>query len=110
MTDPLTKDSGFCRRCGASIPPRHGEGTCPACDPEGVKRNMAKYAALTSKPLYTARHPAAFINAIADEGTKAEAVEWLQRTWDDLMDLRADMKRHLDNHTADLNTVSETER
>src|SRR5690348_10626363 len=36
--------------------------------------------------MYQARHPAAFINSIADEGTKAEAVEWLQRTWDDLCD------------------------
>ena len=35
-----------------------------------------------------AKHPAAFINAIADEGTKAEAIEWLQKTWDELCDLR----------------------
>jgi prefoldin subunit 5 len=27
---------------------------------------------------------AAFINAIAEEGTKDEAVEWLQKTWDEL--------------------------
>ena len=31
----------------------------------------------------TPRTPAAFINAIADEGTKTEAVEWLQKTWDE---------------------------
>jgi hypothetical protein len=35
-----------------------------------------------------AKYPAAFINAIAEEGNKAEAVEWLQRTWDDYMELR----------------------
>jgi len=57
----------------------------------------------TSKQLYTARYPAAFINAIADEGTKAEAVEWLQRTWDELQDLRHDMERTMANHVADLN-------
>jgi hypothetical protein len=28
--------------------------------------------------------PAAFINAIAEEGTKAEAIEWLQKTWNEL--------------------------
>jgi hypothetical protein len=38
--------------------------------------------------IYRAKHPAAFINVIAEEGTKAEAVEWLQRTWDELCDLR----------------------
>lgn len=25
--------SDFCRYCGAGIPPRYGEGTCPKCDP-----------------------------------------------------------------------------
>lgn len=40
--------------------------------------------------MYQAKHPAAFINNIADEGTKAEAIEWLQRTWDELQALRAD--------------------
>jgi hypothetical protein len=38
---------------------------------------------------YQAKHPAAFINNIADEGTKAEALEWLQRTWDDNFALQA---------------------
>lgn len=31
--------------------------------------------------------PAAFINAIAEEGSKAEAVEWLQNTWNEHMAL-----------------------
>lgn len=31
---------------------------------------------------------AAFINAIADEGTKAEAIEWLQKTWNELCQVR----------------------
>jgi hypothetical protein len=30
--------SDFCRFCGASVPPRIGEGTCERCDPEGVKK------------------------------------------------------------------------
>lgn len=34
------------------------------------------------------RHPASFINVIADEGSKAEAIEWLQCIWDDYMNLR----------------------
>jgi hypothetical protein len=38
---------------------------------------------------YVARHPAAFINVLA---TKDEAIQWLQRTWDDLMDARAQIK------------------
>jgi hypothetical protein len=33
--------------------------------------------------------PAAYINAIADEGTKAEAIEWLQKTWNELCWVRA---------------------
>jgi len=37
--------------------------------------------------------PAAFINAIAEEGTKAEAVEWLQKTWDECCALRAALLR-----------------
>ena len=32
--------------------------------------------------------PAAFINAIADEGTKVEAVQWLQKTWNECCALR----------------------
>jgi hypothetical protein len=36
---------------------------------------------------YRAKHPAAFINALS-EGPKAEVIEWLQRTWDELQDLR----------------------
>ena len=32
----------FCRSCGASVPPRFGEGTCKQCDPEGVKNHVAK--------------------------------------------------------------------
>jgi hypothetical protein len=31
---------------------------------------------------------AAFINAIAEEGTKAEAIEWLQKEWDENCHLR----------------------
>jgi len=49
----------------------------------------------------TPRTPAAFINAIAEEGTKAEAVEWLQKIWDErcqlqreLTEARADAERY----------------
>ena len=33
--------------------------------------------------------PAAFINAIAEEGTKAEAVEYLQKQWNEVCALRS---------------------
>lgn len=33
-------------------------------------------------------HPAAFINNIADEGTKDEAIMFLQETWDELINLK----------------------
>ena len=35
-----------------------------------------------------AKFPAAFINAIAEEGTKAEAVQYLQGAWDELQTLK----------------------
>ena len=34
------------------------------------------------------KHNAAFINALADEGSKLETLEFLQQTWDDLQNLR----------------------
>lgn len=37
--------------------------------------------------------PAAFINAIADEGTKAEAIEWLQKTWNELVYIRKEVAK-----------------
>lgn len=37
-------------------------------------------------------HPAAFINAIAEEGTKAEAIEYLQQTWNELCELKKQLK------------------
>lgn len=36
-------------------------------------------------------HNAAFINAIAEEGTKDEAVRYLQETWDSLCERRAEL-------------------
>jgi len=36
--------------------------------------------------------PAAFINAIAEEGTKAEAVQWLQKLWNENCALRTALK------------------
>ena len=40
---------------------------------------------------YQAKHPAAFINQVAEGRHFSEAIEWLQRTWDDYID--ADTKR-----------------
>lgn len=37
--------------------------------------------------------PAAFINAIAEEGTKAEAIEWLQKTWNEVCALRQELAK-----------------
>lgn len=42
--------------------------------------------------MYQKRHNAAFINAIGEEGTRAEAIEWLQRTWDECCDLRKQLR------------------
>jgi hypothetical protein len=33
------------------------------------------------------QHPAAFINVIAEEGTKEDAIVHLQKTWNELMNL-----------------------
>ena len=35
-----------------------------------------------------AKHPAAFINSIWEEGDKEEAITWLQNIWDDLQNLQ----------------------
>jgi hypothetical protein len=35
-------------------------------------------------------HRAAFINAITEEGSKAEAVEWLQKTWNEKCQIEAE--------------------
>ena len=58
---------------------------------------------------------AAFINAIADEGTKDEAIRWLQKTWNELCQaeselrkLRSDMERAQHNHAADLTFAAST--
>lgn len=37
---------------------------------------------------YKAKHPAAFINSIVEEGTKEEAIRWLQETWDELIEAK----------------------
>lgn len=42
---------------------------------------------------YIAKHPAAFINAIADEGTKEEAIEWLQKIWDELWEAEQALRK-----------------
>lgn len=39
--------------------------------------------------------PAAFINAIADEGTKAEAIEYLQKQWNETCALRGRLLKRL---------------
>lgn len=35
-------ERGFCRACGAGIPPRMGEGTCPRCDPPSTRKDEAR--------------------------------------------------------------------
>ena len=39
-------------------------------------------------PVDAPHTPAAFINAIREEGTKAEACDWLQKTWNELVQLK----------------------
>lgn len=40
-------------------------------------------------------YPAAFINAIAEEGTKEEAIRYLQSTWNELCELKEAHKQLL---------------
>jgi hypothetical protein len=47
--------------------------------------------------------PAAFINAIAEKGTKDDAVQCLQKTWIELSEARAEIKRL----NAGLNLIAE---
>jgi hypothetical protein len=68
----------------------------PAAEWEGYRYRFANAfaraieAALSKQEAATPAHvPAAFINAIAEEGTKAEAIEWLQKTWNELCALKA---------------------
>lgn len=37
---------------------------------------------------YKAKYPAAFINALAESGSRDELIQYLQQTWDELCDLR----------------------
>lgn len=54
-----------------------------------------------------AKHPAAFINAIAEEGTKAEAIKYLQETWDE----RCEYKRMAEQHMREIaNLVEKNEK
>lgn len=46
-----------------------------------------------SKPKGMPHYPAAFINAIAEEGTKLEAVEWLQKIWNELCEAKRENAR-----------------
>ncbi len=63
----------------------------------GVAINGARerYSALSATtPVEPKEYPyarAAFINAIADEGSKAEAIQWLQKTWNELMWVRRNL-------------------
>ena len=41
---------------------------------------------------------AAFINALREEGTKEEACDWLQKTWDELCAVRREMRALLAQH------------
>lgn len=51
----------------------------------------------------SAKHPAAFINVIAEDGTKAEAVEWLQKTWNELCDIKDIVKNWLEDRSSGSN-------
>ena len=46
--------------------------------------------------------PAAFINAIAEEGTKAEAVEWLQKLWNENCALREECAKAAETFDYDI--------
>ena len=53
---------------------------------------------MVNLPSVTYPHvPAAFINSIAEEGTKEEAIVWLQRTWNELCFTRKQLKDELNS-------------
>lgn len=37
--------------------------------------------------------PAAHVNALAEEGTRAELIDWLQKQWNEICWLRGDLAR-----------------
>jgi hypothetical protein len=54
------------------------------------------------------RHfPAAFINNIAEEGTKEEAIQWLQKIWNQFMTYREDVNTQNEQLLVELKTVRE---
>jgi hypothetical protein len=61
--------------------------------PYGKGRKPCEHQQGVTKVEFMAKHPAAFINAIADEGTKAEAIQYLQETWDELCDANLKIKK-----------------
>ena len=46
-----------------------------------------------NEPVIYPHVQAAFINAIAEEGTKEEAIEWLQKTWNELCYIRKNLNK-----------------
>lgn len=66
----------------------HNDSEMMAAEIERLRAQLAE----AEKALESADSPhvrAAFINAIAEEGTKAEAVEYLQKQWNETCRLRA---------------------
>ena len=63
-------------------------GSCGGDDYKFIRPKRGKKMTEPATP----RSPAAFINAIAgEEGTKKEAVEWLQKTWDEKCQLEHEL-------------------
>lgn len=56
--------------------------------------------------MYRAKHPAAFINALSD-GPKAEVIEWLQRTWDELVDAKSALREAMEWNWLDADVPAE---
>jgi hypothetical protein len=56
---------------------------------ERLQAQIERYHA----PHPPAHYPAAFIDALAEKGTKEEAVEWLQKKWDENCELRNENER-----------------
>src|SRR3990167_5177071 len=64
--------------------------------PEEVneQKSSTRFGSSTENDMADYPHvPAAFINAIAEEGTKAEAIEWLQKQWNETCALLAVLHR-----------------
>jgi len=71
-------------------PSAQAMGECLVCGHLDHERKLPWHCAPLSSPQSDAPHvPAAFVNALAEEGTRDELVTWLQKLWNENCALRS---------------------